>query len=590
MPKNKIIDFDSLKKRIKVAANVINADLVLKNAKYVNVFTETIEIGDIAIADGYIVGIGHYSGKVEIDCKNKVIAPALIDGHLHLESSMVSPKSFRDLAVAHGTCAVIADPHEIANVAGIAGIDYIIEMTKNLDLFVGVMIPSCVPSTPLDESGAELKSKDIKPLYKKERVLGLAEMMNSYGIVHRNRECLNKCVDAINEGKLLDGHAPALFGNQLNAYLAANISTDHECSTYNEAMEKLKRGQWIEIREGTACKDLEPLIGLFKAPYHDRCMLVTDDNHPDTLMYEGHIDKIIRKAIKLGADPVKAIKMGSLNAASHYNLQFYGAIGVGYLANFIILDDLKTFKINEVYLKGEKVAKKYKVLKKYSASNNSLDKTKYKRVYNSFNMDKVSESDFECKSRGKRLRVIELIPGGVLTKETRVDLIENKNYPYGVDIKRDIAKIAVVERHKNTGHIGIGFITGFKIKKGAIASSIGHDSHNIIVVGVNDSDMALATNTVKKNNGGLAIVLNGKVLGKLELEVAGLMTEKNVEYVISALDNLKKIAYTKLGMNKHHDPFMTLAFMQLPVIPELKIIPKGIVKISEQTIVDVIYD
>ncbi len=589
MIKNKEVNYNILNKRVRVAMGLLKADLVLKNARYVNVFTEALEKGDIAIADGYIVGIGTYSGKVELDCKNKIISPALLDGHVHLESSMVSPKCFRDLTVPHGTCAVIVDPHEIANVAGVDGINYIYEMTKDLDLYVGIMIPSCVPSTPLDEAGATLKSKDIRPLYDRDRILGLAEMMNAYGVTHGDRECLTKIADALSLSMQVDGHAPDLNGNALNAYLSTNISTDHECSNIREAIDKLKKGQWIEIREGTACKDLAALIDLFKAPYHDRCMLATDDNHPDTIVEEGHIDKIVRKAIKLGADPIKAIKMGSLNTALHYGLKDFGAIGVGYLANFIILDDLKTFKIDSVYLNGKKVAKNYKPIKMYSSSHNTLDKKKYSKVYNSFNMKEVKASDFNIKKKGKKLRAIELVPEGVLSSEAVYDIKTYDNLPYGVDISRDIAKIAVVERHKCTGHIGLGFINGFKIKKGAIASSIGHDSHNIIVVGVNDSDMALAVNTIKNNNGGLAIVDNGKVLGELKLEVAGLMTEKKSDYVIKNLNNLKDIAYNRFGMNRIYDPFMTLAFMQLPVIPILKIIPKGLVNVKNQKIVEAIY-
>lgn len=589
MIKNKEVNYNILNKRVRVAMGLLKADLVLKNARYVNVFTEALEKGDIAIADGYIVGIGTYSGKVELDCKNKIISPALLDGHVHLESSMVSPKCFRDLTVPHGTCAVIVDPHEIANVAGVDGINYIYEMTKDLDLYVGIMIPSCVPSTPLDEAGATLKSKDIRPLYDRDRILGLAEMMNAYGVTHGDRECLTKIADALSLSMQVDGHAPDLNGNALNAYLSTNISTDHECSNIKEAIDKLKKGQWIEIREGTACKDLAALIDLFKAPYHDRCMLATDDNHPDTIVEEGHIDKIVRKAIKLGADPIKAIKMGSLNTALHYGLKDFGAIGVGYLANFIILDDLKTFKIDSVYLNGKKVARNYKAIKMYSSSHNTLDKKKYSKVYNSFNMKEVKASDFNIKKKGKKLRAIELVPEGVLSSEAVYDIKTYDNLPYGVDIARDIAKIAVVERHKCTGHIGLGFINGFKIKKGAIASSIGHDSHNIIVVGVNDSDMALAVNTIKNNNGGLAIVDNGKVLGELKLEVAGLMTEKKADYVIKNLNNLKDIAYNRFGMNRIYDPFMTLAFMQLPVIPILKIIPKGLVNVKNQKIVEAIY-
>lgn len=581
---------DNTKDRVKVASGLKKADLVLKNAKYINVFTNSIDKGDIAICRAHIVGIGEYSGEVEIDCSNKIISPSFIDGHMHLESTMISPRSFRDLAVVHGTSAVIADPHEIANVAGLDGIKYIFEMTKDLDIYIGIMIPSCVPSTPLDESGANLDNETIKPLYQDDRVLGLAEMMNAYGVTHCDENYLKKCIDALNNGRLIDGHAPALTGNMLNAYLAAGVSTDHECSSFEEAKEKLERGMWIEIREGTVCKDLDALIKLFEYPYCCRCMLATDDSHPDTIINEGHIDKIIRKAISKGADPINAIKMGSLNAASHYGLEHMGAIGVGYLANLVVLDDLETLKINSCYLNGIKVSENDKPIEKLSEKINTLDKNIFKRVYYSFNMDSVTASDFEIKERGRKERVIEIIPGGVLTNEVIEDVVESNGMPYGVDISRNIAKISVVERHKSTGHIGLGFIKGYGIKQGAIASSIGHDSHNIIVVGVNDADMALAVNTIKNNNGGIAVVCNNVVLGDLKLEVAGLMTENNEDYVISNLEKLKNIAYSDLGVNKEIDPFMTLAFMQLPVIPELKIIPKGLVRVSDQTVIDAIFN
>ena len=345
---------------------------------------------------------------------------------------------------------------------------------------------------------------------------------------------------------------------------------------------------WIQVREGTVCKDLDALIELFKEPYHNRCMLATDDSHPDTIINEGHIDKIVRKAISKGADPIKAIKMGSLNPAIHYGLDLMGAIGVGYLANLIILDDLNTFKINSCYLKGKKVSEYDKTLYKYSDDMNTLDRTDFNRVYYSFNLNNTKETDFEIKEKGTKERVIEIIPGGVLTKEVIVDIIEKDELPYGVDIDRNIAKIAVVERHNKTGHIGIGFIKGYGIRQGAIASSIGHDSHNIIVVGVNDKDMAAAVNAIKNNNGGIAIVCDNVLLGDLKLEVAGLMTENDENYVISNLEKLKDIAYYDLGVKRDIDPFMTLAFMQLPVIPELKIIPKGLVRVSEQKIVETI--
>lgn len=590
MRKHFITTEEQLKDRVKVAMGEKKADLVFKNASFVNLFTEKIEKADIAICGTHIVGIGEYDGEVEIDCTDKVIAPSFIDSHIHLESSMISPRSFRDLVVSHGTAGVIVDPHEITNVSGIDGINYILKMTEDLDLFVGVMVPSCVPSTPLDESGAVLNSDEIKPLYENERIYGLAEMMNAFGIVHNDDQCIKKCVDAVNAGKLIDGHAPSVYGKQLNAYLTTAISSDHECSNINEAIEKLERGMWIQVREGTVCKDLDALIDLFKAPYHNRCMLATDDSHPDTIINEGHIDKIVRMAIAKGADPIRAIKMGSLNPAIHYGLGQMGAIGVGYIANLIVLDDLNSFKINSCYLAGKKVSEYDKTLYKYSENMNTLDKAELKRVYYSFNLNNTKESDFEITKKGKKQRVIELIPGGVLTKEVTLDIIENIDLPYGVDINRNIAKIAVVERHNSTGHIGIGFIKDYGIRQGAIASSIGHDSHNIIVVGVSDKDMAMAVNTVKNNNGGIAVVCDSVLLGDLKLEVAGLMTENDENYVISNLEKLKDIAYYDLGVKRDIDPFMTLAFMQLPVIPELKIIPKGLVRVSDQTIVDAVYN
>lgn len=591
MPYIDKISYEQLSKRIKVACKELKPDLVLKNAKYVNVFTEKIEIADIAIADGHFVGIGDYDGDNVIDCSNKIICPTLIDGHVHLESSMVSPRSFRDLVVPHGTCAVIADPHEITNVAGFDGINYIKEMTEDLDLRVCIMVPSCVPATELDESGAILTAKDIKPLYDDDRVYGLAEMMNAFGITHDNKECLEKCVDCNNVGKEIDGHAPALTGDFLNGYLTANISTDHECADLDEALEKLKRGQWIEIREGTVCKNLDALIGLFENPYYQRCILVTDDNHADTLKNLGHIDKIIRMAINLGADPIKAIKMASLNPAIHYKLNNYGAIANGYLANFIVLNDLTKFEIDSVYLNGKIVSVGNKALTEYDTQFNTLDKNKYKRVYDSFHMSDITVADLDLKKHGKKIRALELVPSGVLTKEVVYDLTEPVgNLAYGVDLKNDIAKIIVVERHKNTNHIGLGFIKDYGIQTGAVASSIGHDSHNIIAVGVNDADIVLAVNTLKNNKGGIVVVNNGKVIGELVLEVAGLMSESDDTIVADNLENLKNICYDVLHVHNTIDPFMTLAFMQLSVIPELKIIPKGLIRVMDQTMVDAIFD
>ena len=589
MRKNDFVTLNKMTKRINSANGKIKADLVLKNARFINVFTESIESGDIAIADGIIVGIGKYDGKKEVDVKGKILSPGFIDGHIHLESAIVSPANFRDAVMPHGTAAVIVDPHEITNVAGKQGIDFILDMTKDLDLDVYVMIPSCVPSTSLDESGAQLKSNDIKPYYKKDRVIGLAEFMNSYGINKADKSCLNKCIDCINENKLIDGHAPDLSSYQLNAYLTACISTDHECSTKDEAIEKLKKGQWIEIRQGTVCHDLKQLMPLLKFPYYNRCLFSTDDKHPGDIIEYGHIDYIIKKAIEWGADPIIAIKVASYNAAIHYDLKYQGAIAIGYKADIVVLDDLKKMKISSVYKNGILVAKDGKVIQKYS-NKEKINKKKYNRVYNSFNLKQLKEDDFIFKNveKKKNINVIQLIKGGVLTELVKTQSIKT-NDEIGINLNKDIVKLAVVERHKNTGHIGLSLISGYGIKKGAVASSVSHDSHNIIVVGTNAKDMALAANTIRKNKGGLCVVSDNKVMSEITFEIAGLMTSKNVDYVEKLMDKMKKQCYEELKINKDFDPFMTLAFISLPVIPEVKLTTKGLCDVNKQKIIQTFY-
>ena len=580
------ITLENLKKQIDVAMKRKDADLIFKNAKYVNVFLESIETADIVIADGVVVAFGkpgEYKGKVELDMSGKILSPALMDSHIHLESAIVSPKSFRDIVVPHGTCAVIADPHEITNVAGEQGLDYMIEMSKDLDLRVLYGIPSCVPSTPLDEAGAVLTAADMKKMYAKDRIYGIGEMMNLFGIVHNDEECLKKCIDCRDEDGLLDGHAPMVVGENLDAYLCTGIDTDHECETYEEGLEKLSKGEWIEIREGTACKNLSSLVGLIKAPYHNRCMFSTDDGHPDYLREVGHIDAKIRMAIEKGVDPILAIKVGSFNTARHYRLRKMGAIGIGYKADIIVLDDLNTFKINSVYLSGEKVAENGKAIKKFANTNNTLDKEKFNRVYDSYHMEEITPDKLSFGKTGTKQKVIVLEKGGVVTNEEVVDIAPTKDgLAYGVDHDRDILKVAVFERHKNTGHIGLGFIKGYGLRGGAVATSIAHDSHNLIVVGDSDESIALAANTVRKNKGGIAVIKGKEVLAELKLEVAGIMTEQNEDYVVKTMDDLKDKTYNELNCSKDYDPFMTLAFMSLPVIPRLKIITTGLVEVATQ--------
>ncbi|MBR3701863.1 MAG: adenine deaminase [Clostridiales bacterium] len=554
-------------------------DLVLKNARIVNVFTKEIESGDVAIKDGYIVGIGEFDGEEEIDIGGRIICPGLIDGHIHIESSMISPSEFAGAVAPHGTTAVIADPHEIANVAGEEGIRYMLEASAGLPVDIFFMLPSCVPATPLDESGAELSADELEPFYKEERVAGLAELMNSFGTVRADEVIIRKIHGANSYGKRIDGHAPFLTGKDLNAYITAGVRSDHECSSAEEAIEKLKLGQYIMIREGTAARNLEALLPLFDDKYCDRCMLVTDDKHGSDLIDNGHIDYIIRKAIRAGKNPLNAIKMATLNAAMYFGLKDRGAIAPGYIADIIVLSDLEEFTVEKVFKNGRLTVDGGKNVRAIKSP--SIDKEKYPRVFNSFNLREIKPSDLEIRDEGTKKRVIKVIPGQILTEELIMESSSKQAEP-----DKDIIKLAVIERHKGTGHTGVGFVSGYGLKKGAIASSVAHDSHNLIVAGCTDDDMALAANTVRENGGGLAVVCDGKVLSSLPLPIGGLMCEMNVNEVEDILRVMKEQA-RQLGVNEGIDPFMTLAFTALPVIPKLRLLTQGVVDVDKQSYVPV---
>ena len=581
MSTNKILSNDQIKEMILAARGDLAPDLVLKNARIVNVFTKEIESGDVAIKDGYIVGIGEFDGEEEIDIGGRIICPGLIDGHIHIESSMISPSEFAGAVAPHGTTAVIADPHEIANVAGEEGIRYMLEASAGLPVDIFFMLPSCVPATPLDESGAELSADELEPFYKEERVAGLAELMNSFGTVRADEEIIRKIQGADSYGKRIDGHAPFLTGKDLNAYITAGVRSDHECSSAEEAVEKLKLGQYIMIREGTAARNLEALLPLFDDRYCDRCMLVTDDKHGSDLIDNGHIDYIIRKAIRAGKDPLNAIKMATLNAAMYFGLKDRGAIAPGYIADIIVLSDLEEFTVEKVFKNGRLTVDGGKNVRTIKSP--SIDKEKYPRVFNSFNLREIKPSDLEIRDEGTKKRVIKVIPGQILTEELIVESSSKQAEP-----DKDIIKLAVIERHKGTGHTGVGFVSGYGLKKGAIASSVAHDSHNLIVAGCTDDDMALAANTVRENGGGLAVVCDGKVLSSLPLPIGGLMCEMNVNEVEDILRVMKEQA-RQLGVNEGIDPFMTLAFTALPVIPKLRLLTQGVVDVDKQSYVPVMF-
>ena len=596
--------YNDLKKMMDVAAGRRKASLVLKGGTIVNVFTERTEIGDIAIEDGCIAGIGEYDGLVNVDMTGRYICPGFIDGHIHIESSMVSPPEFEKAVLPHGTTTVITDPHEIGNVAGCQGVDYMLKATEGLSLDTFFVMPSCVPSTGLDESGAVLGPEDIKPYYENPRVLGLAEVMNSVGVVAGQEDLMGKLTEAGRRGKVIDGHAPFLGGNELNAYVCSGVWSDHECSDAGEALEKLGRGQWIMIREGTAARNLEALMPLFEAPYYERCMLVTDDKHPGDLISMGHIDYIIRRAVSLGADPIRAIKMGTFNAARYFGLKDRGAVMPGLRADLAVLEDLKDIRVAAVYKDGVLTAKEGVCLgagkekkRNYAAGEElrsgsredteSAEKTAggletaFPRVFNSFHMDEVTLEDLVLEQKGAMERVIQFKPHELLTEERLVPGQNTPGLAPGVSLEQDIVKAAVFERHLHTGHKGLGFVGGYGLKKGAVATSVAHDSHNLIVVGTNDRDMVLAANAVRKNRGGLAVAAEGQVLGELALPIGGVMSRLSVEEVEEQLQALKVLT-RQLGISSDIDAFMTLAFVSLPVIPKLRINTYGVIDVDRQ--------
>lgn len=545
---------------IAVAAGREKADLVLKNAKYLNVFSNEFLCGDIAVANGLIAGVGKYDGKTEIDVSGKLVLPGFIDAHIHLESSMVTPAEFAKAVVAHGTTTVITDPHEITNVMGIDGVEYMIQASQNLPIDVHFMMPSCVPATEIDESGAELDCKDIDLYLDNKKVLGLAEMMNYVGVINGDKNVLSKIVTSQAHHKKIDGHAPELSGNDLNAYIAAGVYSDHECSTFENALEKLRKGQFIMIREGTAAHNLKALMPLLTQQYYSRCMFATDDKHPSDLLYGGHIDYIVKQALKNGADPIVALKTATHHAARYFLLNNKGAIASGYLADIVVVNNLEDFNVETVFKCGKLVFDGE--VKDFSAP--TVDEKLAEKCFDTFHLDSVTPSSFKV---GGKLGLIGLVGGELLTR--------NLGTADKIDVENDILKIACIERHKGTNHIGVGYVKGYSLKSGAVATSVAHDSHNIITVGCNDDDIAVAVNAIKDSKGGIAVVENGKIKALLELPIAGLMSDEPLTTVNEKLENAKSSAY-ELGADKSIDPFMTLSFLSLPVIPSLRITTKGV--------------
>ena len=541
---------------------------MLKNATYVNVFSNELRTCDIAVANGLIVGMGEYEGEQELDMTGKIVCPGFVDAHIHLESSLVSPREFAKAVLPHGTTTVITDPHEITNVMGTDGIDYMFQATEGLPIDVRFMLPSCVPATPMDESGANLDYRAIDSFYDYPRVQGLAEMMNAYGVIHNDAEVVSKIIASQAHHKKIDGHAPGLTGKDLDTYIAAGVYSDHECSDIEDALAKLRRGQFIMIREGTAARNLEALAPLLTPQYADRCMFCTDDKHPSDLLEKGHIDYICREAInKYGVDPIIAVKAACHHASRYFLLNNRGAIAPGYLADFAIIDNFQDFNVEMVFKKGV-LYYDHGQLKDFPKP--QIEEYLDQRAHDTFHVTPLTEEDF----RDVRPRaVIGMVPGEIVTTDN--------GYADKVDTEKDILKIAVVERHKNTHHIGLGYIQGYGLKSGAVATSISHDSHNIIVVGTNSKDMAFAVNRIVENHGGIVVTENEQVKSELVLELAGIMSDSPLVEVNEKLEAAKDAAHA-LGVGHGIDPFMTLSFMALPVIPTLRITTRGIIDVVTQ--------
>ena len=553
---------------VEVAAGRRPADLVLKNCTYVNVFSNELCGGDIAITQGLFVGIDReYHGLQEIDMTGKILLPGFIDAHIHLESALVTPGQFARAVVPHGTTTVITDPHEIANVMGNDGIDYMLQATQDLPLDVLFMLPSCVPATPLDESGAVLDYRAIDSFYDHPRVLGLAEMMNYVGVAAGDRTALEKISACQAHPKKIDGHAPGLAVKELNAYVAAGVYSDHECYSPEDALNKLRLGQFIMIREGTAAQNLDALIPLLNSQYQERCMFACDDKHPSDLLERGHIDYMVRRAIQKGVDPIVAVKAASHYAARYFLLNNRGAIAPGYLADFVAIDNFQDFNI-------QMVAKRGKIWYRDGALLPFPDPVIPHRLAalaaDTFHLAPLTPEDLsDHRPRG----IIGLVPGEILSRDL--------GYAQAIDPQQDILKIAVVERHKNTHHIGIGYLQGYGLREGAVATSISHDSHNIIVVGTSEEAMAEAVNQVVENRGGIVVWSGDRAVAQLALPIAGLMTDQGLVQVNRQLEEAKEAAF-RLGVNRGIDPFMTLSFMALPVIPTLRLTTRGIIDVATQ--------
>ena len=569
-----------LKNLIEVAAGRKLADLVIKNCRVVNVFSGEIERGDIAVIDGKIAGVGEYDGEKIIDAEGKFAAPGLIDAHIHIESSYISPEQLAKIVVPCGTTSIIADPHEIVNVCGLDGLKYMMSAAQKTKLQIIFAMPSCVPATDFEDAGAILNAEDMEEIFSDENIFGLGEFMNAPGIINCDEKVLNKILLAKKFSKLIDGHAPNLSGKNLNAYIAAGILGDHECMTVEGMNEKISRGLYILIREGSACHNLRKLVKGATEKNSRRLLLCSDDRQAQTIFELGHMNSHLKICVEEGLDAVTAIQMATLNTAEAFRLYDRGAIKAGNRADIVLFDDLKNFVAEKVFIGGELVAEDGEYLPETFLQDISA-------VRGSVRVKNFSAERLKMNLTSNKVNVIKILPGGVVTKKITAEIQIDSSGDFIFDFSRDICKIAVIERHHETGKIGLGFLSGYGIKSGAVAISVAHDSHNIIVAGVSNEEMAFAVEKLIEMEGGMVLVKGGKIISSLPLPIAGIMSDKDGEFVAKKLDEFHEKAHNELGISKNVEPVMTLTFMSLSVIPEIKLTNRGLFDYETFNFIDV---
>lgn len=567
------MDKEKLVKLIDTAAGRVPADLVIKNAKIVDVYSGEITEGDIAVSDDLIAGIGDYEGKEVVDADGMVAAPGFIDSHIHIESSYVTPEEISRLLVPHGGTTIIADPHEIVNVCGLTGLDYMIDAAQDTALSILYMLPSCVPATPFEHSGAVIDAKAMEEPIRRKEILGLGEMMNYPGIIGADEGTLDKMLLAEKEGKPVDGHAPSVTGKDLNAYAALRIKADHECDTVEGVNERIRNGMYVMLRQGSACHNLRANAKAITPQNSHRFVLCSDDRQPKTMLTEGHLDNHLRMLREEGIDPITSIQMATLNAAQCFGLEDRGAIAPGLRADIVLMDDLDGFNVRKVYTGGKLSAEDGRYLPE-------VEHHDFSSVRGSVRLKDFSRDKFKMGLKSDRVNVIEIQPGGVVTKKGVEEITLDDNGEFVFEPEKDLVKVAVVERHKETGNVACGFLKGYGIQEGAIALSIAHDSHNIIVVGVSDEEMETAVRKLQEQEGGIVLVKNGEVVESMPMPIAGLMSDQSGEWVRDKLTDIHEKAYDVLGISRDVEPVMTLCFMSLAVIPEIKLTDMGLFDVT----------